>query len=257
MSKTTFSMEGSLGIITLNDPPLNLLVQELCDDLNVLLDQLPGKNLRGLLLKCDKGNFSAGANMSLFKGLDNKGGRKLLDSFLGIVRKIEDLPYPTMAAVRGLCLGGGFELALACDLIWASDNAKFGAVEATIGTVPLGAGSRMIAARAGIARAREMIYDAKIYSADNMEKWNIVNKIIPEGELDEKALKYMKMLSEGPTLAHAATKKLHKKYYSNSRDSSDDLLLEIVPALFESNDFIDGVKSLLENGPGKAKFYAK
>lgn len=257
MNKITFSLEGFLGVVTINDPPYNLMGLELINDLHFVIDGLPEKNLRGLLIKCDGGNFSAGANMSLFTGVDSNGSRELLNAVLGLFRKIEELPYPTLAAVRGLCLGGGFELALACDLIWAANDAKFGSPEATIGTIPLGAGSRGIAARAGVARAKEMIYEAKFYAAETMEKWNIVNKVLPDVELNEQALKYMQMLSEGPTLAHAVTKKLHREYYNRGLNSADKMLFEIVPPLFDTNDFINGVKSLLENGPGKAKFNAK
>ena len=257
MSKATLTIDGSLGLITLCDPPLNLISPELADDLLAVVLSLRQKELRGLIIKSE-GNFSAGANMSLFIGKDAKGGREILDKFLvGIIRNIEALPYPTLAVVRGLCLGGGFELALACDLIWASQEAKFGAVEATIGTVPLGAGTRMLAARAGAARAKEMVFEAKIYAADQMEKWNIVNKVVSDGEITEQAFKYMQRIAQGPTLAHEVSKKLNSAFYDGGRSSSDDLLLEIVPPLFETGDFIGGVKSLVENGPGKAKFTAK
>lgn len=254
MPKVTFKIEGSLGIITMNNPPLNLLTQEVVEELAVIVGEVPRKYLRGLVFK-SRGNFSAGANMSLFSGKDRHGGREILDMFLGnIVRKIEVLPYPTLAAVSGMCLGGGFELALACDIIWAGNEAKFGAVEGTIGTVPLGAGSRMIASRAGVARAKEMVFEAKIYGAEQLEKWNIVNKVVADGDLEEQAMKYIKRLAEGPTSAHAVTKRLHSEYFYCGLNSSDDLLLEIVPPLFETHDFIDGIKSLIENGPGKAKF---
>ena len=256
MSKVTFGLEDCLGIITLNDPPFNLLGKDLIDDLQSIMNELKQKSIRGLLLKSEGGNFSAGANMSLFSGGGSTGGREILDLFLGIVHCIETLPYPTLASVNGLCLGGGFELALACDLIWAADNAKLGSPEVSIGTIPLGAGSRSIAARAGMARAKEMVYEGKFYTAEKLEQWNIVNKILPESELHEQALKYIKKLSEGPTLAHAVTKRLHNEYYNHGSNSSDDLLLEIVPALFETNDFMNGVKSLMDNGPGKAKFNA-
>lgn len=257
MSKVALTIEGFLGIITLSDPPLNLISPELADDLLATVLSLQQKELRGLIIKSE-GNFSAGANMSLFIGKDAKGGKKILDTFLvGIVRNIEALPYPTLAVVRGLCLGGGLELALACDLIWASQEARFGAVEATIGTVPLGAGSRMIAARAGVARAKEMVFEAKMYTADQMEKWNIVNKVVLDAEINEQALVYMARIAQGPTLAYGVSKKLNSAYYNEGRNSSDDLLLEIVPPLFETDDFIGGVKSLMENGPGKAKFTAK
>ena len=257
MSKVALTIEGSLGIITLSDPPLNLISPELADDLLAAVLSLHQKELRGLIIKSE-GNFSAGANMSLFVGKDAKGGKEILDTFLvGIVRNIEELPYPTLAVVRGLCLGGGLELALACDLIWASKEARFGAVEATIGTVPLGAGSRMIAARAGVARAKEMVFEAKMYTADQMEKWNIVNKVVLDAEINEQALVYMARIAQGPTLAYGVSKKLNSAYYNEGRNSSDELLLEIVPPLFETDDFFSGVKSLMENGPGKAKFTAK
>lgn len=254
MGKVTFKVDGSLGILTLNDPPLNLLSREMVDEIGLIVDELPAQNLRGLIINSE-GHFSAGANMSLFTGKNRQGGKEVLVSFLlRIVRRIEALPYPTLAVVRGLCLGGGFELALACDLIWAASEAKMGAVEATIGTVPLGAGSRMIAARSGVARAKEIVYEAKMYGAEQLEKWNIVNKVAADGEINEQALKYMQRLADGPTLAFAATKRLHSEYYNQGLNSSDELLLEVVPPLFESEDFVNGVKSLIENGPGKAKF---
>jgi enoyl-CoA hydratase/carnithine racemase len=257
MNKATFSTEGSLGVVTINDSPYNFMGQELIDDLHSVIDGLFEKNLRGLLIQCNGSNFSAGANMSLFKGKDSDGGREVTTSILKLFRKIQELPYPTLAAVRGLCLGGGFELALSCDLIWAASDAKLGSPEATIGTIPLGGGSRGIVARAGVAMAKEMVYEGKFYTAEKLEQWNIVNKVLPDAELNEQALKYMKKLCEGATLAHAVNKKLHNEYYNNGLDSSDNLLLEIVPPLFETEDFINGVKSLMENGPGKAKFNAR
>lgn len=258
MPKVTFGVEGSLGIITLNNPPLNLFSQEMVDELRNVLEGLPGKNLRGLIINTSLRHFSAGADMSLFAGKDSKAGKEAVDAFLvGLIRNIEALPYPTLAAVRGVCLGGGFEIALACDLIWASNEAKFGSPEAKIGTIPLAAGSRGIAARAGVARAKEMVFEANMYNAGQMEKWNIVNKVVADAELDEQSLQYMKMLAEGATLAHAVTKQLHREYYNEGPNASDDLILEIVPPLFETQDFINGVQSLIENGPGKAKFNAE
>jgi enoyl-CoA hydratase/carnithine racemase len=241
MSKVLFRTEGSLGIITLNNPPLNLFSQEMVDELMAILKELPGQNLRGLILNSSQRHFSAGADMSLFAGKDHQGGQEAVNAFLvGLIRSIEALPYPTLAAVRGVCLGGGFEIALACDLIWASNEAKFGNPEAKIGMIPLAAGSRMIAARAGIARAKEIVFEANMYNAEQLEKWDIVNRVVSDAEIEEQSLKYMKMLAEGATLAHAVTKELHREYYNEGPNRSDELLLEIVPPLFETKDFING-----------------
>lgn len=258
MSKVTFGVDGSLGIITLNNPPLNLFSQEMVDELKAVLESLPGKNLRGLIINTSQRHFSAGAEMSLFEGKDAQAGKEAVDAFLvGLIQNIEALPYPTLAAVRGVCLGGGFEIALACDLIWAAKEAKFGSPEAKIGTIPLAAGSRGIAARAGMARAKEMVFEANNYTAEQMEKWNIVNKVVADAELDEQSLQYMRVLAEGATLAHAVTKQLHREYYNEGPNASDELILKLVPPLFETKDFINGVESLIKNGPGKAIFNAE
>jgi enoyl-CoA hydratase/carnithine racemase len=90
-----------------------------------------------------------------------------------MITDLEELPFPTLAAVQGMCVGGGLELVLACDLIWAAASARFGQLEATIGTTTLLGGVQRLAERAGSNRAREIIYTAEPYDAATFERWTL------------------------------------------------------------------------------------
>ena len=118
-----FEKDEGLGIITFINIPLNLIDTDFVDELEEILNKLENQEFRALIFKVDEGNFSAGANVKLFQDSNQNFTKKMVKRFLDVIYQIEELPYPTMAAVKGMCIGGGFELALACDYIWASDNA--------------------------------------------------------------------------------------------------------------------------------------
>ena len=109
--------------------------------------------------------------------------------------------------MQGLCLTAGLELSLACDMIWAAESAQFGLVEAVIGLTPLMGGSQRIAERAGPARARELVMSGG-YDAATLERWNVVNRVLPDSELAEKSMRFAQRLAAGPTRAHHATKRI-------------------------------------------------
>jgi enoyl-CoA hydratase/carnithine racemase len=183
MEKVKYEQIGALGIITFIDPPLNLLGDDLRQGFFKAVDQAGRDNLRGLLLKTDEGNFSAGADVKMFLGLTPERARERFSGFHAALHAIESFPFPTMAAVRGLCLAGGLEIALAFDLIWAAENASFGQVEVIIGALPFGGGAQRLAARVGANRAKELVFGGRIFSAAYFETWNIINRILPEGDL--------------------------------------------------------------------------
>jgi enoyl-CoA hydratase/carnithine racemase len=183
--------------------------------------------------------------------------RGMLQRFLNVIYEIEMLPYPTMAAVKGMCIGEGFEIALACDYIWASENAQFAAAEILIGIVPLDGGAQRLAQRCGIARAKEITLGGRFVKPDALERWNVINRVLPDQELNEKAIKFMKFQSNGPTIALDTIKRLLREYYENGIEKSDELLVNLVPKLFETEDIKIGIESFKKQGPGKALFNAK
>jgi enoyl-CoA hydratase/carnithine racemase len=257
LAKMNFEVDEGLGIITFIDKPLNLIDSEFIEELEVILNGVENQELRALLFKNDVGNFSAGANVALFQNLDEDSTRKMIKRFLNVVIQIEKLTFPTMASVKGMCVGGGFELALACDYIWASQNAQFAAAEVLLGIVPLGGGVQRLAQRTGITRAKEITLGGRFKKPEKLEIWNVINRVLPEQELIEKAIKFMKIQSNGPTMAFATIKSLLREYYKKGLEESDELLLKIVPKLFETEDIKIGIESFKMKGPGKAIFRGK
>jgi enoyl-CoA hydratase len=176
------------------------------------------------------------------------------DDLLKITHKLEDLQLPVIASVQGLCLTAGFELALACDMIWAAESAQFGLVEAVIGLTPLMGGTQRIAERAGPARARELVMSGGLYDAATLERWNVVNRVLPDGELAEKSLRFAQRLAAGPTRAHHATKRIVRAFLEDGVRAADDATAAIGAPLFETEDLRQAVESFLAEGPGRATF---
>jgi len=181
----------------------------------------------------------------------------MLKRFIDLSIRFERLSYPTLAAVKGLCLAGGLELVLACDMVWVADTAQLGLVEALIGAVPFAGGTQRIAERAGVARAAEMAFTARIYDAHTLERWNVVNRVVPEDKLEEKVRAFANRLAAGPSQAHAVSKRLLRIYREYGLHASDQAIPDLAPALFETRDMQQGIESLLANGPGHATFEGK
>jgi enoyl-CoA hydratase/carnithine racemase len=120
---------------------------------------------------------------------------------LELLRAFDELPMPIVAAVHGVCVGGGLEMALACDLIIASESARIGSVEATVGLHPLAGGIQRVAQRAGAARAKEMAMLGRRYDARTLERWNVINRVVADEQLAEAAATLARELAGGPTVA--------------------------------------------------------
>src|ERR1700738_2482381 len=234
MNKVRFETSCSIGILPLANPPLNLFSEELIGDLRTAVSQAKQLPLRALLVRADGKNFSGGADVAIFKNRTAEEARERFTSHLRTIADLEELPFPTIAAVQGACMAAGLELALACDLIWAASSARFGQVEASIGTTTLLGGVQRLAERAGTSRAREIIYTADQYDAATFERWNIVNRVIPDDAFESQTRAFAERLSNGPTLAYAAGKRIVRAYLDGGTRAADDVFNEVAPPLFES-----------------------
>lgn len=249
MGKVRFETSGALGLITLANPPLNLFDQELVEDLRTAVNQARRHPLRALLVRADGKVFSGGADVVIFKGTTANEARERFTSHLQTIADLEELPFPTIVAVQGACMAAGLELALACDLIWAASSARFGQVEASIGTTTLLGGVQRLAERVGPSRAREIIYTADQYDAATFERWNIINRVVPDERLEAETLTFAERLASGATLAYSAGKKIVQAYLERGLRAADAMVDEIAPALFETADMRAGVDGLIKHGP--------
>jgi enoyl-CoA hydratase/carnithine racemase len=247
-AKVTLDLDGALAVISLANPPLNLLDRELVEDFGAAVDGALSGPARAVLLRADGPYFSGGADVALFQGMSAADARTAFRAWIPFVQRLEDAPVPTVAAVHGLCLAGGLELALACDLIIAAEGTRLGQTEASIATTTLLGGAQRIAQRAGVARARSICYSAAMYDAARFVEWGIVDHTVPADELQAHALAFARDLANGPTRAHAAAKALIRISAANGVRAADAFLLDGVVDLFETADMRHGVDTLLAKG---------
>ena len=254
MARARFERHGDVGQVVVDDPPLNLFGAEMVADVVSAIGRAEQEGVRALLVRAEGEIFTGGADVHVFDELGEERAATFTADLLEITHKLEGLPFPTLASVHGLCLTAGFELALACDMIWASEEARFGLVEAVVGLTPLMGGTQRVAERAGPARARELVMSAGLYEAATLERWNVVSRVLPGAELAEKSLRFAERLAAGPTRAHDATKRIVRAAVDHGVRGADDRTAEIAAPLFETEDLRGAVKSFLEEGPGKASF---
>ena len=254
MAKAYFKLEGGVGEIVLCDPPLNLFGREMLDDLNVATQEAERSDARAILVRAEGDNFSAGANVEIFLDRDEAAARELLNEFLPAIRRATELPVPVIAAVNGLCLAAGLEVALTADLIWAGESANLGLVEAVIGATPFGGGTQRLAARAGAGRAAEAVLTGRPYPAQTMFEWGVVNRVVPDAELHAKTRAFAERLAAGPTVAHGATKRMIALAVDEGVAAADAALPGVGAPVMASQDLQNGARTLREKGPGHATF---
>jgi enoyl-CoA hydratase/carnithine racemase len=246
--------DGDVAIVTIADPPLNLFGEELTAAVAACVDEAAAGAPRALLVRAEGEVFTGGADVNVFRGLTPERGAAFGERLIGLTHRLEDLPFPTLCSVHGLCLTAGFELALACDMIWAAESAQFGLVEVVVGLTPLMGGTQRVAERAGPARARELVMSGGLYPAATLERWNVVNRVLPDADLAEKSLRFAQRLAAGPTVANAATKRIVRAFLEHGVRGADARVGEIAAPLFGTHDLQNAVETFLSEGPGKATF---
>ena len=254
MSLVRSERDGPLAIVTLDHPPLNLFTRGLMDDLRDAVSELSASPPRGVLFRAEGKVVSGGVDVHLFDGLSGAQGSELWRELLELIHVVEELPCPTVFAAHGLCLTAAFELSLACDLLLAAQSARFGLVETVVGLTPAMGGTQRLADRAGPARARELVMTGELYEAATLERWNVVNRVLPDAGFAEAAQDFARRLADGPTRAHAATKAIVAAAVTGGARAADERVPELAGALFDTEDLKAAVRSFLTEGPGRATY---
>ena len=257
MPHARYETDGDLGEIVLSNPPLNLFDATLMQELRAAVGAAAAAAPRALLVRAEGKVFTAGVDVHVFEGLDVAAADALTASLLELAHTVEDMPFPTIAAVHGLCLTAGLELSLACDLLWATESARFGLVEKVVGITPLMGGTQRMAERAGTARAREFVYSGDLYDSSTLHHWGVVNRVLPDDEMLDDARAFARTLAAGPTRAHAATKAVVRAQADHGTRGADERTAAFTSHLFETHDSREAVQSFLQHGPGKATFTGK
>jgi enoyl-CoA hydratase/carnithine racemase len=247
------SMDGAVAVLTMQHAPYNLLDAHLDRAIIDALHWAQAQGARAAILRSSLRHFSAGADLDQMLAAAEQSD--ILEwHMVELLQAFDAFPAPIVASVHGVCVGGGFELALASDLIIAASSSKIGSVEATVGLHPLMGGIQRVTQRAGAARAKEMVMLGRRYDAQTLERWGVINKVVPDEQLEAATMVLAQELAHGPTVCHAATKQLVSIAIEEGVAAADLAMGEIQRAIYRSQDFRAGVASYRENGLGMARF---
>ena len=258
--------DGDVAVVVLDHPPLNLFTADVLNalehvaaELQALTDPSQPSRARAVLFEARGKVVSGGVDVRLFQAIAEgpepaRRGADLWTRLLRVAQTIEDLPVPTVFAAHGLTLTAAFELALACDILLAAERASFGLLEVVVGLTPSMGGPQRLAERAGPARAKELIFTGEHYPAAVLERWDVVNRVLPDDRFAEAARAYAHRVAAGPTVAHAASKRLVTTAVREGARAADALVPTISGALFGTDDLRGAVASFLTDGPGKATY---
>ena len=231
-----YSIEDSVAEFVMDNPPQNRIGDQFCEELVAAIDQAHVDGARAILLRSTGENFSYGGDITSWPGMDVAVLRGKFEGYISAFNRLERVSMPVVSAVRGLCSGGGFELALRTDIIFAGESARFAHSEQTIGIVTLLGGVYRVAARAGRARALEWAMTSEQVGAVRMAEVGVVNHVVPDDEVETRAREFAVRLAAGPTRAHAAHKALLRVWESLGALGTDDAMWDIAMPLFETED---------------------
>jgi enoyl-CoA hydratase len=224
------------------------LLEQLGDATSELAADLPG----AVVVWGGERIFAAGADISEFAGPTE--ARAIGGAFRRALDGVAGLPRPTIAAIAGYALGGGCELALACDFRVAADTAKLGQPEILLGIIPGGGGTQRLARLVGAARAKDIIFTGRQVAADEGLRIGLVDRVVPVDELFEAAAAWAAELARGATVAQGLAKRAIDDGLDGPLAAGLDLELELFAEVFTTEDAASGVASFREHGPGHATF---
>jgi enoyl-CoA hydratase/carnithine racemase len=242
-----------VATLRLNRPPMNALSTALLTAIGDAAERLGGDaSVKAVVVLGGEKAFAAGADISEFG--DQAAAREIGAVFRRAYTAVGAIPRPVIAAIGGYALGGGLELAMACDLRIMSDRAKVGQPEILLGIIPGAGGTQRLARIVGPARAKELIWSGRQLRSDEALSLGIVDRVAPNDELESAALAWASELAAGAVVAMG----LAKRAIDQGLDAALDAGLDIEDAafieVFGTEDAANGVQSFLEHGPGRAHF---
>jgi enoyl-CoA hydratase len=244
--------DDGVAVVRLDRPKMNALSTALLGQLAEVCAGLVADPPGAVVVWGGERIFAAGADISEFAGPDE--ARAVGAAFRRAGDALTAIPRATIAAVAGYALGGGCELALACDFRMASDSAKLGQPEILLGIIPGGGGTQRLARLVGPSRAKDIIFSGRQVAADEAERIGLVDRVVPGDELFDRAVEWAAELAAGATVAQGLAKRAIDRGLDGDLDAGLDLEIDLFAEVFTTDDAGVGVTSFREHGPGKARF---
>jgi enoyl-CoA hydratase len=249
-----FEPEDAVGVLTVDRPKaLNALNPDTLRELLRCVRDIRREGKIRCLILTGGGEkaFVAGADIAAMQSMGVVEAKDLSRLGQRLTSALEDLPIPVIAAVNGFALGGGMELAMACDLIIASERARFGQPEINLGIIPGFGGTQRLARRVGEPRAREMIYGGEMIDAETARQWGLVNRVVKPEDLLAEARKLARQLASKPPVAVAQAKLTIHQGSNIDLESGLRLEAEAFAVTFSTEDRREGMAAFLAKRPAK------
>lgn len=246
--------ERRVGTIRLDRPPVNAISDEVWRGIEAAAHQAADHDDVGaVVVTGGPAVFAAGADITAFA---DQGYREVNDAADLLQRSLDTLarlPKVTVAAVNGYALGGGCEVALACDFRIAADDATFGQPEILLGLIPGAGGTQRLPRLIGLSRAKDLIFSGRMVDADEARRIGLVDEVVPSTEVHDRALELAARYAEAPYALRLA-----KRAIDDGTELTLDQALRLERSLFAESfgtqDARIGIASFLEHGPGRAEF---
>ena len=248
LSTILLSKEGAIATVTLNRAPMNPLNGQVYRDLIKVADDLQADDSIKAVILTGAGEkaFAAGSDVSEMVDMSAYDVYKFCNIALEALGKIENLHKPVVAVIKGFALGGGLELALACDFRLATDSASLGLPELGLGIIPGTGGSQRLARLIGVGKAKELIYFGDVVDAAKAEKLGLVNRVFSPEAIDEEAAKFAKKLAAKATVAMKMVKEAINTGVNTDIASALKLEIQYVTTVFASEDGREGMRAFME-----------
>ena len=244
-----YEKKDDIGLITLNRPDrMNALNSTMLRELDHVLSEIEEDNeVKVVIITGSEKFFAAGADIT---ELDKMSTPVDVHGFIkeaqAVINKFEDLEKPVIAAVSGLALGGGCELAMACDLRIAAENAMFGQPEIRIGVIPGAGGTQRLPRLVGVTKAKELLYTGDSIDANEAYRIGLVNKVVPVASLMDETMKMASKIARQPGIALRMTKFAVNSGMDMDLKSAMSYEARCFEILFSTEDQKEGIKAFIE-----------
>ena len=250
--------EEGVGTIRLDRPKVNALNAQVSREIGEAIDTAAAdEKVRAVVVWGGERVFAAGADIKEMADLDATRMFRYIGGFQDIFTRLERLPVVTIAAVNGYALGGGCEMALACDLRVCAEDSMLGQPEILLGIIPGAGGTQRLPRIVGMARAKEIIYSGRFVTAQEALQIGLVNEVVAADVVYERAVEIATSYARGPTAALLAAKQAIQTGIDLDMSSGLTVERQAFSALFATEDQKIGMDSFAKEGPGKAHFVGR
>jgi enoyl-CoA hydratase len=241
---------GQVAHLELNNPPLNLVTDELLADLDAALATLeaaaPGDVRAVVVTGSGDRALSAGSDVKNFESHRGAAGRPHFTREEAAMTRLANLPMPTIAAIEGNALGGGLEIALACDIRVASERASLGLPEVRLGVTPGAGGTQRLPRAIGVARAKELTLTGRVIDAHEAERIGLVSRVAPAGQARAVAFEIATEIAQRGPLAVREVKRLIDRSVDMDIDAGIAAEIDASERVFNSDDLLEGARAFFE-----------